>query len=257
MSNVQTLQHAEYRIRTELGIADTGYRHSNEHPIYGTGQGSGISPMIWCFLSSILFDCYEQVSSGAQNCHPDRTEPMRVGMIGFVNDSNGQTIFSWKMKRTLTQMLSYAQVWANLLRPSGGILELSKCSYHLLEWSFAQQGDPVLITNKHLARHPVSVVDPSKHEVYHLSSPSPYLAHKTFGHYKEPVGSQHSQYQQMRRKSNESTEFLWKCQLTPIKTWTYYYACNLPSVGYPLSCSSTTVPGATESHANNHRYMRL
>jgi hypothetical protein len=91
MSNVQTLQHAEYRIRTELGIADTGYRHSDEHPVYGTGQGSGNSPMIWCFLLSILLDCYEQLSSSAHYCQPDRTEPMRVGMIGFVDDSNGQT----------------------------------------------------------------------------------------------------------------------------------------------------------------------
>ncbi len=48
-SNSKTLEHAEYWIRTELGVAATGYTHSQEYPIYGTGQGSGNSPMIWCF----------------------------------------------------------------------------------------------------------------------------------------------------------------------------------------------------------------
>ena len=47
--NAATLEHAEYRIRTEMGVAETGYVHTNSWPIYGTGQGSGNSPMIWCF----------------------------------------------------------------------------------------------------------------------------------------------------------------------------------------------------------------
>ena len=49
-SNMETLQHAEYRIRTDMGLASTGYCHTPEHPIYGTGQGGANSPAIWCFL---------------------------------------------------------------------------------------------------------------------------------------------------------------------------------------------------------------
>jgi exonuclease III len=246
LSNAKTLQQAEYRIRTDFGMAATGYKHSEDRPIYGTGQGSGNSPMIWCFLSSILFDCYESLSSSAQYCRPDRTEPLSVGMIGFVDDSNGQTncFMEDETEATLPtivhQLRSNAQIWANLLGASGGALELSKCSYHLVEWKFSLQGDPVLISNQHLAAQPISVVDPSTHQVHKLTSLSPYSAHKTLGHYKEPAGSQYTQCQQMRQKSDESTAFLWKCQLTPVETWTYYYACYLPSVGYPLSCSSMT-----------------
>ena len=246
LSNATTLQKADYRIRTDLGIAATGYTHSEEWPIYGTGQGSGNSPMIWCFLSSILFDCYEKKSSNAQYCRPDRTEPLSVGMIGFVDDSNGQTNCFMDDETDATfptavhQLRSNAQIWANLLGASGGALELSKCSYHLVQWNFSLQGDPVLINNTTLAAQPISVVDPSTHQVHQLTSLSPYSAHKTLGHYKEPAGSQHTQCQQMRCKSDENTAFLWKCQLTPAETWTYYYACYLPSVGYPLSCSSMT-----------------
>jgi hypothetical protein len=58
-SNANTLQQAKFHIRTELGLSPSFYSHTDEQPIYGTGQGSGNSPMIWCFLSSLLYDCYD------------------------------------------------------------------------------------------------------------------------------------------------------------------------------------------------------
>ncbi|KAI2512752.1 hypothetical protein MHU86_1540 [Fragilaria crotonensis] len=246
LTNAKTLQLAEYHIRTDSGLAETGYTHSDEWPIYGTGQGSGNSPMIWCFLSSVLFDCYEEISHSAQYCRPDRSEHMTIGMIGFVDDSNGQTncFMEDETPDTLPTMIqklkTNAQAWSNLLGASGGALELSKCSCHLAAWQFSIQGDPVLTSNKILVPNPISVIDPFTHAEHHLEFLSPFSAHKTLGHYKEPAGSQYTQYKKMREKSDESTAFLWKCQMTPLETWTYYYACYLPSVGYPLACSSLT-----------------
>lgn len=51
-TNVRTLEAAQYRLRTDIGLSEASYSHTAQHPIYGTGQGSGNSPMIWCFLSS-------------------------------------------------------------------------------------------------------------------------------------------------------------------------------------------------------------
>jgi hypothetical protein len=48
-ANAVTLERAEFRVRTELGLAPKGYVHSDSKPIYGTGQGSANSPAIWCF----------------------------------------------------------------------------------------------------------------------------------------------------------------------------------------------------------------
>ena len=61
--NAETLKGAQYRLKTEMGLADKGYSHDPYgYPIYGTGQGSGNSPAIWCFVSSTLFDCYDEQS---------------------------------------------------------------------------------------------------------------------------------------------------------------------------------------------------
>lgn len=40
-ANARTLQNAKNKVRTELGISETSYSHSDDDPIYGVGQGSG------------------------------------------------------------------------------------------------------------------------------------------------------------------------------------------------------------------------
>ena len=245
-SNASTLEYADYRIRTELGVSETGYTHSPEFPIYGTGQGSGNSPMIWCFLSSVLFDCYDDLAYAATYCNPDKTQPMELGMVGFVDDSNGQTNdfmldeTSQTVPRNLFKLQHNAQAWSNILGASGGALELSKCSCHLVAWQFTERGDPVLVYTRPSTPHSADVIDPLTKAVHSLTFLPPHTAHKTLGHYKEPAGTQLEQFKQLWSKSDKSTEFIWKCHLTPKEAWTYYYACYLPSIGYPLSCSAMT-----------------
>jgi hypothetical protein len=44
--HARTLQEAQYRLKTALGISELTYSHSQQFPIHGTGQGSGNSPCI-------------------------------------------------------------------------------------------------------------------------------------------------------------------------------------------------------------------
>ena len=55
-ATAETLRLAQYKVRTELGIAETGYSHTEDCPIYGTGQGSTFSGQTWTFLSSTTID---------------------------------------------------------------------------------------------------------------------------------------------------------------------------------------------------------
>jgi hypothetical protein len=241
-SNASTLELAEFRTRTELGVSETGYTHSPEYPIYGTGQGSGNSPQIYCFMLSVMFDYYESLNKPAIYCHPDRTQQTELAMVGFVDDSNGQTntFLHAESNATLPTMLSQiqhnAQAWADILGATGGALELSKCSYHLMSEKFTTQGDPVLASVAQTRQQPLEVTDPLTNATRALTFLSPYTAHKTLGHYKEPAGNQLEQFRRLHKKSDEKTKFLLKCSLTPVEAWTYYYACYLPSIGYPLPC---------------------
>jgi hypothetical protein len=60
-----TLQECKYKLKTLLGISDKLYKHCKIFPIYGTGEGSGNSPAIWCIISSVLFDCHASQAYGA------------------------------------------------------------------------------------------------------------------------------------------------------------------------------------------------
>ena len=245
-TNARTLMNAKYSIRTELGVSKESYTHSSEYPIHGTGQGSGNSPAIWCFLSSVLFDCYDELAYKATYCNPNRANMIELGMIGFVDDSNGQTncFMTNESPDTIPTMLhnlrQNAQIWANILGASGGALEISKCSCHFATWTFAATGDPVLIHTQQPKDEPLTVVDPFTHKTQALQFLSPYTAHKTLGHFKEPAGTQSGQYRRLWEKSDDITDFLWKCTLDPVGASTFYYACYLPSIGYPLSCSALT-----------------
>jgi hypothetical protein len=85
-----TLQECKYKLKTLLGISDEYYKHCKFFPIYGTGQGSGNSPAIWCIISSVLFDCHASRAHGATFESPDRTQRITFYMIVFVDNSTGQ-----------------------------------------------------------------------------------------------------------------------------------------------------------------------
>lgn len=245
-SNATTNQHAEFHVRTEMGLAPTGCHHEPAFPIYGTGQGSANSPAIWCFLSSTLFDCYDTEAHQAYYCDPNEEVSVSLGMIGFVDDCNGQTnSFYQDGSPTITQTLLHqtrhnAQTWTDLLSASGGALELAKCSCHILQWQFSIQGTPVLTPSFPNETTQVTVRDTYTKHRQPLKILSAYQAHKTLGHYKDPAGTQMEQFRQLKSKSDEITKFLWTCPLSRLEAWTFYFACYLPGVSYPLSCSSLT-----------------
>ena len=247
-SNARTLQAAKYKVRTELGISETSYSHCDDDPTYGTGQGAGNASMVWGFISCTLFDIYDKQATPATYQNPDRSNLITLAMIGFVDDNNGHVnCFSiaqdnegllWMVREATKN----ANAWAGLLGATGGALELPKCSYHILYWKFTPQGAPVLANV--LEDVPRIVVrDPYANTERELEYLSPYTAHKTLGHYKDPAGGQLEQYEQLKSKSNNITDFLWKVPLSRAEAWTYYSACYVPAaVTYPLTGSHMTRP---------------
>ena len=88
---------------------------------------------------------------------------------------------------------------------------------------------------------PLTIRDPNSNRDQTLEYLHPYEAHKTLGHYEEPAGIQATQFAKLKERSDSITEILWKMPLTFSEAWTYYTACYLPSVCYPLTASFLTV----------------
>ena len=81
-----TLKEAKYKLNLSSKTSTASYRLCKKFPIHGTGQGLENSPMIWCFLSSILFDCHNQKAHGLTAASPDEDIIVSFSIIGFVDD---------------------------------------------------------------------------------------------------------------------------------------------------------------------------
>jgi hypothetical protein len=67
--HAQTLEEAEFKLKSSTKVSATSCKHCMKFPIHGTGQGSSNSPTIWCFISSVLFQCYNEKHPGCYS-HP-------------------------------------------------------------------------------------------------------------------------------------------------------------------------------------------
>jgi hypothetical protein len=125
---------AKYKLKTKLGLSKEDYSHCHLHPIYGTGQGSTNSPVIWVLISSRLFDAHATRAHGANFVSPDGSYHLKVFIIGFVDDSyacvNDFTNPIQSPDLLLERATADAQLWNDLLSSSGGALEIAKCVYH-------------------------------------------------------------------------------------------------------------------------------
>ena len=184
--NNETLRQARYKLRTALGVSDTHYSHTPTRPIYGTGQGSGNSPIIWCFLSSSLFSAHNKNAHGATFATPDGRHYVRITMKGFVDDSTGQTnSFFANPQPNLSELQEKAwhdaQLWNDLPWTSGGALELPKCSYHAVHWDFSGYGSAYMEPNP--MAPPMALVSATGgNNRITVKRLRPNEAHKTLGH---------------------------------------------------------------------------
>ena len=119
-------------LRTINGLSSTYYSHTDDYPIFGTGQGSGNSPILWLLMSATLFDVHSSMAFGAKMQDPSGTTKVKVSISGYVDDTNA-CVNEWhpqkdgSLPHLMEKVQADAQLWNDLLYVSGGKLELNKC----------------------------------------------------------------------------------------------------------------------------------
>lgn len=88
-------------------------------------------------------------------------------------------------------------------------------------------GAPVLTIPEDLPD--LVVRDPHDDRDHTIPLLSPYTAHKTLGHYKEPSGSQKERTSQLRKRCSDQVAFLWKSPLTRAEAWQFLHRASYPA----------------------------
>jgi hypothetical protein len=109
-------------------------------------------------MTGFVDDCTQRVNDFHQSTQPDSTELLRL-------------------------MTCDAQLWNNILWASGGALEQSKCSFHLIQTDWTRDGQPFLKGGQF--NQPICLQDGTK--TNHIKQKSNYDSHKTLGCYVNPA----------------------------------------------------------------------
>lgn len=96
------------------------------------------------------------------------------------------------------------QYWERLLSVSGGFLELTKCFYYILAWSFTPTGNPILYTPQKIAALSKSIQLQEFGKLTHTTIASKHAnePHKTLGVWKAMTGNDVANTPAIRTRSN-------------------------------------------------------
>ena len=235
--HASTLQNARFHLKTASGVSDRYYSPCKQFPIHGTGQGSGNSPSIWLFISSTLFDVHSSLAHGVRFVSPDGQLQVKFSMVGFVDDSTGncndfQPQTETNINALLRMMTSDAQIWSNLLYCSGGKLELPKCSFHVMRFTFRPNGQPSPAIDQYENR--IKIQDLENKEWVNIPSKRPFAPHLTLGHYKSPTSTGIRALCTLQTKADRIALLICTSPLTRSGAFLAYQSIYIPSVQYTL-----------------------
>ena len=229
------LEAAKYAIKTGIGISKETYQHSKESPAFGSGQGSGASAQGWGKIASNAFDAHDKFGHGCTYEDPWKICVVILGMLGYVDDNNitnngkdGETV-----KDVIKRTQHDAQLWNDLLRATGGALNLDKCFAQVLAYTFAINGGPVIAP----ANPDITIVIQDrlyKQDVV-IKPISPFQTYRFLGTEQGVSQNQRQQHKVLMKKQSSHVRRLACSAMSPRCAWVHYTAVFLSSIGYPLS----------------------
>ena len=251
--NARTLEEAKYYLKTQLGVSERHYKHCLLYPIYGSGQGAGNSPALWCVISTMLFETYDESAYGALFSSPDCKLTTKVFMVGFVDDTRGSVNdfhlpTPAPLEHYIDRATSDARRWNSILGLSGGALNNRKCSYHFLHYTFTMDG---LATPTAGSFGPsITIQFTPSEQPQALRQLSAFASHKTLGVQKAPASTNKSLYEALQKKNRAHAQVMARSPFTKRDAWAYYHSIYLPSITYPF-------PSSTISNENCDKLKRL
>ena len=234
------LQFARYYVKTGTGVSTTSYTHNTNSPVFGTGQGSTASMYIWGTLVSRLVDIHERVGHGAAYSYPDGTtdDPLIdivIAILSFVDDCNlSNTGAKYEtVKDILRRTQTDAQLWNDLIRSSGGALQLTKCFMQVIQFVFAMNGAPAVDTRDDSCT--VTLTDRNTRRRITIDPISPYTTYKSLGTHQGISERSSAQFRTLRKKTIPLLRALVGAPVTSHQAFLHHSLCFVPSIGYPLS----------------------
>lgn len=169
---------------------------------------------------------------------PDKSTSVQLFQCGFVDDVMNWKNATWgsvdpteNLKELIEQASRDSQLWHDILAAGNQALELPKCKYHVMHYTFEDTGDPILATDK-TPPFPLQVHDDKGGLVEIEYVPSD-QALKYLG-FKKCIANQKDQKEAIKTTADGYARIVNTSSLNRHSTETFYRGTYEPSVGYVL-----------------------
>jgi len=240
-SMIGTIHGMRHHVRSTYGESKTSQgRKEWGKPIAGIGQGNGTGPQIWAAVSTLLFQILAEEGFLATIICAMSLHTRSIVGFGFVDDTDlCITATDGQPKTVLKNMQQSLQLWANLLRVTGGALVPEKCFWYFVcqewntrtaQWTYTDP-DP---------SHRLQVPDDEGNQV-HIPQLKASDARRTLGVQLAPHGNDEVEFQFLVKTSRQWQQSMAKAKVTHSATEFGMQQMILRKLAYPLAATTFTL----------------
>ncbi len=224
----QCLAGMKYFTRAGEGVSEHWYRHSPAFPIYGTGQGSCASPVVWILISVVLINALKALHRGMVFTSPDGGTVSSRPIDGIVDDTTIGTNVKGNNQTCLEEAQDLARAWEHLLFLSGGTLAREKCFFYHIQWKWENGRATMSDPSESEIILPRGDQEPDEQIQRKLSSE----AHRTLGVRIAPDGNWLAELKHLKSKAKKYSQRLLSAKLSTTEAWLAYRTMYIPSMTY-------------------------
>jgi len=246
----ETWQYTEHRIKTMYGVSEVSYQNTFEYFLFRPGQGSTIGPLLWLICFLLIVHSFSKVT-------PSVKLKSVTGKINFSSKGNSfvddtglgcnmaypstadSSIIQRSPKQIILNLKSLAQQWERLLYSTGGALNLQKCFWFIMHWTW-KDGTPILATEKTLPATLQLTSGSSVETPVTIPRIEPTTTYRTLGVHITPTGSNLGAYQFMLDIVADYAQALARVHLSKEEAITSYVQHLLPKLRFQMPALSLT-----------------
>ena len=237
-THADSLQFMQYVVKTVHGISEENYQGTVFSPLFGTGQGSGASPAVWLSLVIILLQTLDRLIPDRVNFSSLSGDIVHTRLSdAFVDDTSlsfTSSSHDTDINELIVRLEKIAQTWEHLLYLSGGKLNLAKCSWFIVRWTWTN-GRPVIRPIMEKDRdvrvyHGNNAQDASK-----IKRTAPDESTRMLGVLMNPLGDFGSHLKQLKKNADIFATRISSPRLTSSDISIFHRTTYVPSMRYGLA----------------------
>jgi len=207
--HAQTQQQQRYHVKHAYGLSTKYNQHSDQHPWYGAGQGTGDAATRWVAQSHSLITAYHSEAHLWQLRNPTNHATIPMGIDAFMDDTN--QLLGNDQDNNISPLLPAAQanidLWQGLIQASGGMLNPSKCSWTPFLWEYDLQGNAKLREPLDRPKYHITAPDRQGHQQTLIQNP-PNKAVRLLGVHIAANGNYATELSVLKQRQAQYSNFL-------------------------------------------------